>query len=114
MVHLHNFCDASGESYSSAVYLRNGGKSGVEVLLIASKVRVYLRELKIPKLELLAVVLGVRLAKVTGEASELKINSRHFWYDNRTVLQWMQTVNKLSYFVDSRIGEILKSSNFKE
>lgn len=68
-VQLHTFCDGSEESFSSAVYLQVQVERGVDVVLVASTVRVFpVLESTISELGLLAAVLGVSLAKVTGEA----------------------------------------------
>ena len=74
------FCDASKTSYATAVYLHVEGNNSVKVNLVFSKSRLASggkdkgkskKEMTIPRLELLAVTIGVRAAKFV--AKELKI-----------------------------------------
>ena len=59
---LHVFVDAGSEAYAACVYLRAIHKDAVYVRLIAAKGRVApIKYLSIPKLELMAGVLGARL-----------------------------------------------------
>ncbi|CAC5423298.1 unnamed protein product [Mytilus coruscus] len=61
---LHTFSDASQEAYGSVIYARHEYKSGmISTRLIAAKSRVApLTLVSIPRLELMAAVLGLRLA----------------------------------------------------
>ncbi|GFU42294.1 integrase catalytic domain-containing protein [Trichonephila clavipes] len=60
---LHVFCDASKKAYAACVFLRVEYEGNVFVKLIQAKARVApLKDISIPRLELLACVLGTRLA----------------------------------------------------
>lgn len=60
LIQLHTFYDASEESFSSAIYLQIKDESEVDVVLETCKEGVHpLHEFTLPKLELLAAVLGV-------------------------------------------------------
>ncbi|KAG5888358.1 hypothetical protein JTB14_020758 [Gonioctena quinquepunctata] len=87
---IHTFSGAS--AYSTAIYLRLEFSSYIDVFLIASKARVApLKTLTIPKLELLAVVLGVRLCSEVIKHLKLNISARYFWSDSRTIIQWLKS-----------------------
>jgi hypothetical protein len=59
---IHTFCDASAVAYSAAVYLRKETDNGVSVQLIQAKTRVApVKNMTIPRLELLAALIGTRL-----------------------------------------------------
>ena len=60
--HLHGFCDASKRAYAAVVYLVAQTGSELCVRFVASKTRVApLRELSIPRLELMSALLLARL-----------------------------------------------------
>jgi hypothetical protein len=59
-VQFYVFCDASEQTYTAVIYLRIEAEN-IEVALVVSKARVSLRAVTIPKMELMAAVLGSRL-----------------------------------------------------
>ena len=61
---LHTFVDASQDTYGAAVYSRATYKSGaVSIRFVAAKSRVApLAATSIPRLELMATVVGLRMA----------------------------------------------------
>ena len=71
------FCDASMKAYATALYLRIETQNSVSVNLVFSKMRLVSKgtskkglkkDITLPRLELLAVTIGVRAANfVTGE-----------------------------------------------
>ena len=71
------FVDASKSAYGAVSYLRTEHPNGrVEVNIVASKTRVTpLMPVSIPRLELLAAVLGLRLALVIARALNLHIST---------------------------------------
>jgi hypothetical protein len=59
---LNMFCDASADAYAAAVFLRAEGMEGVTVQLVQARCRVApLNRPTIPRLELLAAIIGARL-----------------------------------------------------
>lgn len=113
---MHVFVDASINAYAAVVYLRAEQGMEVKCNLVASKTRVApLKPVSIPRLELMAAVLGLRLAKfVAGELS-VQLISRTFWTDSRNVLCWIRSdVRKYHQFVALRIGEIVEDSKVNE
>lgn len=115
-VQMHVFVDASINAYAALVYLRAEEGEIIKCSLVASKTRVApLKPVSIPKLELLAAVLGLRLANFVGSELSLRISRRVFWSDSKNVLYWIRSdARKYQQFVALRIGEILESSQVKE
>lgn len=89
---LHIFVDASEEAYSCVAYFRAEFVGGVEIALIGGKAKVApLKALSIPRLELMAAVIGVRLLKTIRTAHSLSINKIVLWSDSKTVLSWINS-----------------------
>ena len=62
--------------------------------------------LTIPKLELLAAVVAVRIKVKLLEESNISINKVYFWVDSKTVLRYIRNENKrFSVFVSHRVNE---------
>lgn len=116
-IELHTVVDAGKDACCAACYLRIIDQNGVDCVLIGAKTKVAPIKpvLTIPRLELLAAVLGTRLAKSIEQSLTLNINKRYFWSDSRDVLCWIRsTTRKYHQFVTFRIGEILETTNEQE
>ncbi|XP_075167679.1 uncharacterized protein LOC142239799 [Haematobia irritans] len=111
-IQLHIFVDASQDAFAAVCYLRVLHQFGIDVSFIMGKVRCAPKKLmSIPRLELQAAVLGVRLGKTLSRSYEFNINSMHYWSDSQTVVQWIySTERRFKAFVSHRIAEILKNS----
>lgn len=85
---LHCFCDASNTAYAAVVYSRVETAQGVFVSLLQAKSKVSpMKTVTIPRLELCAAVLLVRLAeRVKGSLATVDIDSVFYWSDSSTVL----------------------------
>ena len=71
--------------------------------------------LTIPKLELLATVVAVRMKVKLLEESNISINKVYFWVDSATVLRYIRNENKrFSVFVSHRVNEIRSNSNIAD
>lgn len=108
---IHTFCDASKSAFSAVVFLRGIRLDGrVSIHLLAAKSRVApLKKLSIPRLELMAAVIGVRLFNSVKE--NIKINAEaFFWTDSSTTLFWIQHEEEWATFVWNRVVEIRKST----
>ncbi|GBP20170.1 hypothetical protein EVAR_5601_1 [Eumeta japonica] len=90
---LHTFVDASEHTYAASTYWRTTAADGsINVSLVMAKARVApLKITSVPRLELQAAVIGVRLARCTEEGHDVKPDQRVFWTDSRTVLTWIKT-----------------------
>lgn len=112
---IHTFCDASKDAYATVVYLRTevNGVNGVSVQLMQSKSRVAPVKSKktIPRLELLACVLGARLTDVIKKALALENVPIVYWTDSSTALAWIQRNDEWGTFVGNRVREIVRLSN---
>ena len=88
----------------------------IQCSLLASKTRVSpLKPVSIPRLELMASILGLRLSKFVSEELSLKISNCTFWSDLKNVLFWINSdAQKYQHFVAYRIGEILEESKTSE
>ena len=66
-----------------------------------------MRHLPIPRLELQAAVMAVRLKEQIVKKRESKIHSCNFWTDPTTVLQWIHSsYRKQQVFFANRVAEI--------
>ncbi|CAC5373861.1 unnamed protein product [Mytilus coruscus] len=113
----HTFSNASLEAYGSVIYARHEYKSGtISTRLIAAKSRVApLTSVSIPRLELMAAVLGLRLALSVKHALEVPEDNMTFWSDSMNVLYWIRGRSReYKPFVANRIGEIHTSSHPKQ
>ena len=101
------FCDASKLAYGTAVYLVSHHESH----LLFSKTRVAPRkQLSIPRLELLAVVIGTRAIQYVGKELHIPITAKYVWTDSLCVLRWLASSRNLTTFVANRVKE-LRSHN---
>ncbi|CAC5416214.1 unnamed protein product [Mytilus coruscus] len=109
--------DSAQEAYGCVIYARHVYESGlVSTRLIASKSRVApLTSVSIPRLELMAAVLGLRLALSVGQALDIPEDDMTFWTDSMNVLYWIRGKSReFKPFVANHIGEIHSSTNPKQ
>jgi len=89
---LHTFCDASKDAYAAVVYLRAIGADGtVSVQLLMAKSRLApLKKPTIPRMELLASVIGARLTSFVRKTLNLSDFPSLLWSDSTTALAWSE------------------------
>ncbi|GBM49848.1 hypothetical protein AVEN_191249-1 [Araneus ventricosus] len=105
---LHVFCDASLDAYAAVIFLRSDNQGEIILRFVGSKSRVSpLKRLPIPRLELLACLLGARFAKYIVEPLDIPLKALTFWSDSTTVISWIQRNDKWRTFVGNRVKEIL-------
>ncbi|GBN50017.1 hypothetical protein AVEN_95574-1 [Araneus ventricosus] len=86
---INTFCDASKEEYAAVVFLRLEEGGSVKLSLLAAKSRISpLRGGTIPRMELLAALVGTRLTNSVIEALNWKEVKCYYWSDSTTVLAW--------------------------
>ena len=106
---LHVFSDASEQAYAAAVYVVTASEDSYASNLALARVRVTPRSRKvsIPRLELMAALLGLRLVKKACAAFRIPISEVLFWSDSINVLCWIRNdVKQFQSFVAHRISEI--------
>ncbi|XP_038063201.1 uncharacterized protein LOC119733910 [Patiria miniata] len=106
---LHVFCDASEKLYGAVGYLRSTDEGGdVHLGFVLAKCRVApKRQLSIPRLELMAALVGAQLSKTVRDALTVDIDDTVMWSDSTTVLTWINSDScRYKVFVGTRIAEI--------
>ncbi|XP_055632593.1 uncharacterized protein LOC129773068 [Toxorhynchites rutilus septentrionalis] len=106
---LHVFADASETAYGCVAYFRAIVRGEVRCALVMSRSKVApLKQISIPRLELLAAVLGARLSRTVLESHSFKVDRVVYWIDASVVLSWIRSdQRRYKQFVGFRIGEIL-------
>ncbi|XP_065182717.1 uncharacterized protein LOC135813554 [Sycon ciliatum] len=104
---LHVFSDASGLAYGAVAYLTTTFDDQHTSNLLISKSRVApVTSPTIPRLELMAALLGVRLIQFVRRELPLTFSSTFLWSDSTTVLHWLASSDKLPVFVNNHIDAI--------
>lgn len=111
---MQTFVDASQEVNGAASYTRHLYEDGtVSCCLVVSKSRVApLQAVNIPRLELMAAVVGLKLSQALSKALEIKKEEWIFWPNSMDVMYWIcgQT-RKFKPFVANHVGEIQALTN---
>ena len=110
---LHHFADASEVGYGAVSYLRQVNEEGnVNCSFVIGKSRVTpLKPMSIPRLELSAAVVAVRLDQVIQRELDIPVNQSVFWTDSTAVLCYIENCDKrFQTFVANRLGIIHDSS----
>lgn len=115
-VELITFVDASDKAFAAISYFRFTTEDHNHIALVAAKAKVApVNPLTIPRLELQAAILGVRLATTMKSLHSFKIDEQLFLSDSTCVLSWIcNPKSKHDKFIGARIGEILEKSSSPE
>ena len=107
------FCDASKDAYATAIYLKTiDEERKSRVNLIFSRARIAPKKpLSIPRLELMALLIGVRSLRFISKELGLESTERIIWTDFQCILNWLKGKKPLSVFVKNRITEITNKKN---
>ncbi|GFS59516.1 integrase catalytic domain-containing protein [Nephila pilipes] len=107
---IHTFVNASKTAYAACIFLRSESSRGsVTVQLLQARSRIApMKTITIPRLELMAAVIGARLFNSMKQALKLPYIKTYFWTDSSTVLTWITRREQWSVFVTNRISEIRK------
>ncbi|XP_062703981.1 uncharacterized protein LOC134286385 [Aedes albopictus] len=115
-IEIHVFVDASLKAYCAAAYFRIIDNGSSRCALVAAKTKVTpLQTQSIPRNELSARVIGVRLLKSVLENHSIPVKKRYMWTDATTVLAWLR-VDPRNYrqFVAFRVIEIQTETRVEE
>ncbi|XP_055928716.1 uncharacterized protein LOC129959847 [Argiope bruennichi] len=108
-IELHGFSDSSEAAFGTVVYCKSQTPAGeVVVKMVASKSRVApLKKLTIPRLELCAAVLLVKLMQRIQSALRLKVSNTYYWSDSMIVLSWIKKeTSQFKTFVANRVATL--------
>ena len=113
---LHIFADASEVGYGAVAYTRMRIGERYQCRLLMSKARVApLKVVTIPRLELNAAVLAVRMSKVIIKEMNLDFEDIYFWVDSMIVLHYLRnTSSRFVTFVANRLQEILEATKIDQ
>ena len=102
------FCDASTCAFEAVIYLLQcNGESESAANILFSKTRLApLKKLSVPRLELMAVVIGTRCLKFVQRQLNIPIHGLYLWSDSQCFIKWINSVKDLSVFVRNRVTEI--------
>ena len=108
------FGDSSLDVFCAVAFLRARLASShqTELAFVFGKARVApIEALSIPKSELQAVIIATRLKEETLKGLTFKVTDIFMWTDSNTVLQWLNSCNKLPVFVGNQWHHILSGDN---
>ena len=112
-IQLHLFGDASEKAFCAVAYFRFEYPSGErQCAFVAAKTRVApVKPLSIPRLELQAAVLSVRLACMIQKEHDYEVSSTYYWSDSSAVIGQIHGESKRHpAFTANRLSEILDTS----
>lgn len=114
---LHHFSDASESGYGCVTYLRlTNSKLEVHTSFIMGKSRVApLKHTTMPRMELTAAVLAVRMDRMIKAELQLALENSIFWTDSTSTLKYIQNENKrFKTFVANRVNTIREFTKVKQ
>lgn len=117
LAQLHYFCDASEVGYGMVTYLRLvNGQEQAHVKFVMGKSRVApLRLMTIPRLELTAAVLAVRIHQMLINELKLDLETSLFWTDSTTLLKYIRSDSRQFHtFVANRVNAIRGMSDVSQ
>jgi len=111
---IHTMVDASQLAYAAVSYVWHEYEDGkVTVQFVAAKAKVApTKATSIPRLELMAAVLGLRLSRKVSELLQIPLKNCTWWTDSEDIVCWIQSQSRrYKTFVANRISEIHQKSN---
>ena len=116
-VELHVFSDASRVGYAAVAYLRFVNSEGkIWCAFVMGKTRLApIREISIPRLELSAAVISVKLRVLVQRELDISIDQVYHWTDSTSVLKCIHNESKRFHtFESNRLTVILNESSRSE
>ena len=115
---LHAFADGSQEAFGCCVYLRSEDEKGnVETQLVMAKSKIcpIKKALSVPRIELSAGVLSVRVCRLVQDELSVPIDSIEYWVDSVSTLRYIQNeCRRFQIFIAHRVAEIQDRTNVKD
>ncbi|KAJ8017933.1 hypothetical protein HOLleu_44355 [Holothuria leucospilota] len=111
---LHAFADASEVGYGCVIYLRQISADGeINCSFVFAKARVNpLKRITIPRLELTAATLAVRMSAIVQRELDVKVDRVIYWTDSTAVLRYISNDKaRFHTFVANRIQVIREASS---
>ena len=104
---LITFTDSSKLAYAAAVYLKISNGDNKKVNLVFAKNQISpIKEISIPRLELLGVLIGCRISKFVSEQLLIFEIKQTILTDSKCVLEWYKSNKELKRLVNDKIKEI--------
>ena len=111
---LHIFSDGSRVEYGAVAYLRL-----VDVFdripcsfVMGKACLVPIHEITIPRLELTAAVISVKLSEIIREELEIEIDQVNYWTDSTTVLKCLSNVSKRFHTFESSCLTVIRNGSY--
>ena len=111
---LHHFSDASLTGYGVVSYIRLVDSDGrIHCSLIMGKCRLApIKQMTIPRLELAAATLAVKVDKFIRQEIDMPVHESVFWTDSMLVLQYIENEDKrFQTFIANRVAVIHEASS---
>ena len=111
---LHIFNDASEKGYATVAYLRTVDDTGkVHISLVTSKTKIApLKVITLPRLELMAAVIGSRLSMKIKHALKDESLKVICWSDSTIFLHWIKNTEvRYKPFVENRVQEARENTD---
>jgi len=93
---IHCFADASQKAYGAIIFLTQVS------FVLAKTCAASLKQLTLPRLELMAALVATRLIQFVVTHLPLQNSSIFMWSDSQIVLHWINSTKQLPTFVHGR------------
>ena len=116
-ISIHHFSDASEQGYGQCSYIRMVDEEGqIHCSLLLGKSRVVPKKfVSIPRLELTAAVLSVKMACLLKKELNLGEVTHYFWTDSKVVLGYIRNnTRRFKTFVANRIHQIKENTHAEQ
>ena len=116
-IYLHIFADASLVAYGAVAYfVIEFGRDARQTVFVLGKSRVSpLKTVSIPRLELSAAVVAVRMYEVIKSELKIHFEQVYFWSDSTTVLRYLRNESlRYEIFVANRVAIIRDLTDVKQ
>ena len=114
---LHHFSDASESGYGAVSYIRmENGDGNIHCSFFIAKSRLTpVKPITIPRLELSAAAVAVRLDRMIRSELDVHVSNSFFWTDSTAVLRYVKNENKrFQTFVANKVAVIYAGSTPKQ